>query len=81
MAFLPSLAFSLLLPGLLMAAPRLEDKPKASLPKARQVEGCKDTKMFHGADHKWVQEIDKAGTRVDFRSRLRRQQGRHEAVR
>ena len=81
MAFLHSLAFSLFLPGLLMAGPRLEGKPKTSLPKACQVEGCKDTKMFHEADHKWVQEIDKAGTRVDFCSILRRQQGRHEAVR
>lgn len=36
--------------------------------------------MFHEASHKWIQEIDKAGTRVDFRSILRRQQGRHGAV-
>jgi len=63
-----SLAFSLLLPGLLMAAPRLEDKPKASEPKAHPVVGCKDTKMFHEPDCKWVKEIDKAGTRVDFAS-------------
>ena len=63
-----SLAFSLLLPGLLMAAPRMEDKPKASVPKAHPVVGCKDMKMYHETDCKWVKEIDKAGTRVDFAS-------------
>ena len=79
-AFLHSLGFSLLLPGLLVAAPCREDKPKASVPKARQVEGCKDTKMFQEADHKWVEEVDKASNHVGFRSLLRRQEGRYEAV-
>ena len=81
MVFLHSLAFSLLLPGLLMAAPRLGDKPKASVPKAHQVVGCEDTKMFHEAAHKWIQEIDKVDIRMEFHSMLRRQEGSYEAVR
>ncbi len=66
-----TLAFGLLLPGLLMAAPRFEDKPKAaahSMPKAHPVVGCSDTKKYHEPDCKWVKEIEKAGTRVDFPS-------------
>ena len=63
-----TVAFGLLLPALLMAAARLEDKPKASVPKAHPVVGCKDTKMYHEPDCKWVKEIDKAGTRKDFPS-------------
>ena len=68
MTLFRSLAISLLLPGLLMAVPRLEDKAKASAPKAHPVVGCKDTKMYHEPDCKWVKEIDKAGTRMDFPS-------------
>ena len=68
MTLIRSLAISLLLPGLLMAVPRLEDKAKASAPKAHPVVGCKDTKMYHEPDCKWVKEIDKAGTRMDFPS-------------
>ena len=65
MRSIQTLAFGLLLPGFLLAAPRLEDKPKASMPKAHAVVGCKDTKLYHEPDCKWVKEIDKAGTRVD----------------
>jgi methylphosphotriester-DNA--protein-cysteine methyltransferase len=44
-------------------AARVSDKPKAEV-----IVGCKDTKMYHKASCKWVKEIDKAGTRVDFKS-------------
>lgn len=37
-------------------------------PKATAVVGCKDSKLFHKPDCKWVKEIDKAKTRVDFTS-------------
>ena len=36
--------------------------------KAEVIVGCKDTKLYHKANCKWVKEIDKAGTRVDFPS-------------
>ena len=68
MRFFRTLAFGLLLPTLLMAAPQPEDKPKAATPKAHAVVGCTNTKMYHEADCKWVKEIDKAGTRKDFPS-------------
>ncbi|MBK8726322.1 MAG: hypothetical protein IPL96_09860 [Holophagaceae bacterium] len=68
--------------GLAAAAPS-DDKAKASpkaeapkaeaakgeVPKAIPVVGCKDTKMFHMPDCKWVKEIEKAGTKVDFPSK------------
>ena len=54
----------------LMAAPlaaRTSDHPKAAA-KAEVIVGCKDTKMYHKVNCKWVKEIEKAGTRVDFKS-------------
>jgi methylphosphotriester-DNA--protein-cysteine methyltransferase len=53
----------------LMVAPlaaRVEEGAKD--PKGQVIVGCKDTKMYHRADCKWVKEIEKAGTRVDFKS-------------
>ena len=54
----------------LLAAPlaaRRNDAPKADTePKATVIVGCKETKLYHRADCKWVKAIDKAGTRVDF---------------
>jgi len=41
------------------------DKPEA---KSEAIVGCKETKLYHRANCKWVKEIDKAGTRVDFKS-------------
>ena len=41
----------------------VNDKPKAEV-----IVGCKDTKVYHKADCKWVKEVEKAGTRVDFHS-------------
>jgi hypothetical protein len=75
---LRSLALGLGLAGSLfaapLAAPRSGDKPqtapaKASVPAAIAVVGCKDSKMFHLPDCKWVKEVEKAGTRVDFPSK------------
>lgn len=43
------------------------DKPKAEA-KAEVIVGCKETKLYHNANCKWVKEINKAGTRVDFKS-------------
>ena len=37
-------------------------------PKGEVIVGCTETKMYHKANCKWVKEIDKAGTRVDFKS-------------
>ena len=54
----------------LMAAPlaaRTVDPAKDST-KAEAIVGCKETKMYHRANCKGVKEIDKAGTRVDFKS-------------
>ncbi|HJV39773.1 MAG TPA: Ada metal-binding domain-containing protein [Geothrix sp.] len=48
-------------------AARTYDKPKAET-KAEVIVGCKETKLYHKANCKWVKEIDKAHTRVDFRS-------------
>jgi methylphosphotriester-DNA--protein-cysteine methyltransferase len=53
----------------LVAAPlaaRVEEGAQA--PKAQVIVGCKETKMYHRADCKWVKEIEKAGTRVDFKT-------------
>jgi methylphosphotriester-DNA--protein-cysteine methyltransferase len=58
----------------LVAAPlaaRLD--PPAKVPakadtKTEAIVGCKETKLYHKADCKWVKEIDKAHTRVDFKS-------------
>ncbi|WP_243383815.1 Ada metal-binding domain-containing protein [Geothrix alkalitolerans] len=49
------------------------DKPKAEVEakakaKAEVIVGCKETKVYHKANCKWVKEIDKAHTRVDFKS-------------
>ena len=56
----------------LMAAPlsaRRNDAPKAEpATKAQVIVGCKETKLYHRANCKWVKEIDKAHTRVDFKS-------------
>ena len=56
----------------LLAAPlaaRRNDAPKADTePKATVIVGCKETKLYHRADCKWVKAIDKAGTRLDFKS-------------
>lgn len=50
-------------------AARPPDPPKAKAePKAEVIVGCKETKLYHKANCKWVKEIDKAGTRVDFKS-------------
>ena len=37
-------------------------------PKTDMIVGCKETKLYHKASCKWVKEIEKAGTRVDFKS-------------
>jgi hypothetical protein len=42
--------------------------PAKTDPKSEGIVGCKETKLYHRADCKWVKEIDKAGTRVDFKS-------------
>ena len=78
MTLFRTLALGLCLAGGLTAASRGDDKPKApakaeaakgEVPKAIPVVGCKDTKMFHMPDCKWVKEIEKAGTKVDFPSK------------
>jgi methylphosphotriester-DNA--protein-cysteine methyltransferase len=54
----------------LMAAPLAARiaHPAITEAKAEAIVGCKETKLYHRADCKWVKEIDKAGTRVDFKS-------------
>jgi hypothetical protein len=73
-----TLALGLCLAGGLAAASPADDKqkappkaeaPKAEVPKAIPVVGCKDSKQFHMPDCKWVKEVEKAGTRVDFPSK------------
>lgn len=63
---------SLVLLACLMAMPlsaRRNDAPKAEPEaKAQAIVGCKDTKLYHKPGCKWVKEINKAGTRVDFKS-------------
>jgi hypothetical protein len=71
---LRSLALGFGLAGSLFAATLADDKPKAApakagVPAAIPVVGCKDSKMFHLPDCKWVKEVEKAGTRVDFPSK------------
>lgn len=54
----------------LMASPlaaRIPDKTKTEV-KSEVIVGCKDTKVYHKASCKWVKEVEKAGTRVDFKS-------------
>jgi methylphosphotriester-DNA--protein-cysteine methyltransferase len=50
-------------------APAKAEATTGEVPKAIPVVGCKDTKMFHMPDCKWVKEIEKAGTKVDFPSK------------
>jgi hypothetical protein len=71
---LRSLALGLGLAGSLLASSLSDDKAKAApakagVPKAIAVVGCKDSKVFHLPDCKWVKEVEKAGTRVDFPSK------------
>jgi methylphosphotriester-DNA--protein-cysteine methyltransferase len=42
--------------------------PAKAEAKTEAIVGCKETKLYHKADCKWVKEVDKAGTRVDFKS-------------
>nr|WP_275976076.1 Ada metal-binding domain-containing protein [Geothrix oryzisoli] len=44
------------------------EPPVKAEPRSEVIVGCKETKLYHKADCKWVKEIDKAGTRVDFKS-------------
>jgi methylphosphotriester-DNA--protein-cysteine methyltransferase len=65
------LSFAVLacLMSLPLAAARRSDTPKAEdKAKAEVIVGCSDTKLYHKANCKWVKEIEKAGTRVDFKS-------------
>ncbi len=57
----------LFIPALLLAAP-LGAGTGQMTPKSQAVVACSNTKLYHRADCKWVKEIDKAGTRVDFPS-------------
>jgi methylphosphotriester-DNA--protein-cysteine methyltransferase len=63
---------SLLALACLGAAPLaagISDKPKAEAKaKGEVIVGCKESKEYHKATCKWVKEVDKAGTRVDFHS-------------
>jgi len=65
---------SLLVSACLLAAPLaagISDHPKAPAKaeaKGEVIVGCKDSKQYHKANCKWVKEVDKAGTRVDFHS-------------
>jgi hypothetical protein len=55
----------------LMAVPvagRAHATPMQEEPKPKIIVGCRETKLYHRADCKWVKEIDKAGTRVEFKS-------------
>ena len=54
--------------ALLLVGPALLAAPATLSPKAASVVGCKETKVFHKSTCKWVKEIDKAKTRVDFAS-------------
>lgn len=48
--------------------PHRTEGPAKAEPKSEVIVGCKDTKLYHRANCKWVKEIEKAGTRVDFKS-------------
>ena len=65
MRYIQGLALACLVASPLAA--HAADQEKAAS-KAQVIVGCKDTKMYHRADCKWVKEIEKAGTRVDFKS-------------
>lgn len=52
--------------GARMAHPA--EGPAKAEPKSEVIVGCKDTKLYHRANCKWVKEVEKAGTRVDFKS-------------
>jgi hypothetical protein len=54
----------------LMASPLVArvPNPAPSEPRAEAIVGCRETKLYHRPTCKWVKQIDKAGTRVDFKS-------------
>jgi len=61
---------SLLIAGLLVAPAlaRVQEPSRPESPKPAAIVGCRETKLYHRPDCKWVKEIDKAGTRVEFSS-------------
>ena len=46
-----------------------DEKPAKKEAKSEAVVGCSDTKQFHKPGCKWVKEIEKAGTKVNFASK------------
>jgi len=52
----------------LTAAPKSYPPKTEPEAKAEVIVGCKETKLYHKANCKWVKQIEKAGTRVDFKS-------------
>ena len=61
---------SLFMAGMLLvpATAGVQETTRQETPKPMAIVGCRETKVYHRPDCKWVKEIDKARTRVEFGS-------------